>query len=90
MLRGFPAPFGGRFGSSSGSALGPDYLREARRYFDWKNFTDPFRIALGTIQAVMAIWRFKPDIVFQGGFAAVPVVVVAGFVEFRSSRMNPT
>ncbi len=49
-----------------------------RRYFDWKNFTDPFRIALGTIQAVIAIWRFKPDIVFsKGGFAAVPVVVAA-------------
>ena len=49
-----------------------------RRYFDWKNFTDPFLIVLGTIQAVMAIWRFKPHIIFsKGGFAAVPVVVAA-------------
>ena len=49
-----------------------------RRYFDWKNFTDPFRIALGAVQALMAIWRFRPDIVFsKGGFAAVPVVVAA-------------
>ena len=77
-LHGFPASSRGRLGPTSGSPLGPDCFGKLRRYFDWKNFTDPFRIALGTIQAVMAIWRFKPDIVFsKGGFAAVPVVVAA-------------
>ena len=49
-----------------------------RRYFDWKNFTDPFRVIAGAFQSVAVISRLKPDIVFsKGGFVSVPVVVGA-------------
>ena len=49
-----------------------------RRYFDLKNFTDPFRVIRGYFQAKKIIADFKPDIVFsKGGFAAVPVTFAA-------------
>ena len=49
-----------------------------RRYFDWKNFTDPFRVIAGMFQSFSIIRRLKPSIVFsKGGFVSVPVVVGA-------------
>jgi len=49
-----------------------------RRYFDWKNFSDPFRIVLGIWQAWRILGRVRPKLVFsKGGFVAVPVVVAA-------------
>lgn len=49
-----------------------------RRYFDWKNFSDPFRVLKGYQQAKQIIRHIKPDIVFsKGGFVAVPVVMAA-------------
>jgi len=49
-----------------------------RRYFDWKNFTDPFRIVLGIWQAWRILGRVRPRLVFsKGGFVAVPVVLAA-------------
>lgn len=49
-----------------------------RRYFDWKNFTDPFRVVLGAFQAWALLGRLKPKLVFsKGGFVAVPVVFAA-------------
>ena len=49
-----------------------------RRYFDVKNFTDPFRVAKGYIEASHLIRKLKPDIVFsKGGFVTVPVVLAA-------------
>ena len=49
-----------------------------RRYFDWKNFTDPFRVIAGAFQSFSVIRRLKPDVVFsKGGFVSVPVVVGA-------------
>ncbi len=49
-----------------------------RRYFDLKNFTDPFRVIAGAFQSFMIIRRLKPSIVFsKGGFVSVPVVVGA-------------
>lgn len=49
-----------------------------RRYFDWQNFTDPFRVAAGFFQAISLLRKIKPDIVFsKGGFVAVPVVMAA-------------
>ena len=54
------------FGISSG---------KLRRYFDWKNFTDPFRVMKGFGEARSIIKKIKPDIVFsKGGFVTVPVV----------------
>ncbi|WP_163193324.1 undecaprenyldiphospho-muramoylpentapeptide beta-N-acetylglucosaminyltransferase [Clostridium thermarum] len=49
-----------------------------RRYFDVKNFTDPFRVIKGIFEAMSIIKRVKPDVVFsKGGFVAVPVVIGA-------------
>ena len=46
-----------------------------RRYFDWKNFTDPFRVIKGVFQAQGVIRKLKPNVVFsKGGFVSVPVV----------------
>ena len=49
-----------------------------RRYFDVKNFTDPFRVVKGVYQAISLIRKIKPDIVFsKGGFVSVPVVIAS-------------
>ncbi len=49
-----------------------------RRYFDWKNFTDPFRVLKGFSEAKSLLKKLKPDIVFsKGGFVTVPVVISA-------------
>lgn len=46
-----------------------------RRYFSWQNFTDPFRVLAGMLQASRLMGQLKPDVVFsKGGFVAVPVV----------------
>ncbi len=46
-----------------------------RRYFDWKNFTDPFRVIAGAVQSARLMGQIKPDVCFsKGGFVAVPVV----------------
>ena len=50
-----------------------------RRYFDLKNFTDPFRVVQGFGQARKLLKQLKPDVIFsKGGFVSVPVVVAAG------------
>ena len=49
-----------------------------RRYFDPKNFSDPFKVIKGLAQAVGHLRKLKPDIVFsKGGFVSVPVVLAA-------------
>lgn len=49
-----------------------------RRYFDWKNFSDPFRVLKGYVQARKLLKKLKPDLVFsKGGFVTVPVVIAA-------------
>ncbi len=49
-----------------------------RRYFDWKNFTDPFRVLKGTYQAFRLLGAIDPDIIFsKGGFVSVPVALAA-------------
>jgi UDP-N-acetylglucosamine--N-acetylmuramyl-(pentapeptide) pyrophosphoryl-undecaprenol N-acetylglucosamine transferase len=46
-----------------------------RRYFDLKNFTDPFKVLAGVAKAGALVGRLKPDVVFsKGGFVSVPVV----------------
>ncbi len=46
-----------------------------RRYFDLRNFSDPFRVIKGVFQAQSILRRLKPDLVFaKGGFVSVPVV----------------
>lgn len=49
-----------------------------RRYFDPKNFTDPFKVLKGYSQSVSLLKKIKPDIIFsKGGFVSVPVVIAA-------------
>ena len=49
-----------------------------RRYFSWKNFTDPFRVIKGYFQSRRIIKEVKPDVLFsKGGFVTVPVVMAA-------------
>jgi len=46
-----------------------------RRYFDLKNFSDPFKVIKGIAQAASLIRKLKPNVVFsKGGFVSVPVV----------------
>ncbi len=49
-----------------------------RRYFDLKNFSDPFKVMKGYFEASHLLRKLKPDIVFsKGGFVTVPVVLAA-------------
>lgn len=49
-----------------------------RRYFDRKNFSDPFRVVKGYTEALKLMKKYRPDVVFsKGGFVAVPVVLAA-------------
>lgn len=49
-----------------------------RRYFDVKNFTDPFRVLKGFSESKKLLRQLKPDVVFsKGGFVTVPVVIAA-------------
>lgn len=49
-----------------------------RRYFDVKNFSDPFRVIKGYAEARRLMKKYRPDVIFsKGGFVAVPVVLAA-------------
>lgn len=49
-----------------------------RRYADFKNFTDLFRIGAGFWESVALIHKLKPDVLFsKGGFVSTPVVWAA-------------
>ena len=66
LIEGMGIPY---YGISSG---------KLRRYFDLKNFSDPFRVMKGMREAKKLMKQLKPDVVFsKGGFVAVPVVFAA-------------
>ena len=65
-----------------------------RRYFDVKNFTDPFRVIKGYTEAKRFLKKISPDIVFsKGGFVSVPVVRAAASLNIpciiHESDMTP-
>ena len=65
-----------------------------RRYFDLKNFSDPFRVIKGYVDAKKILKELKPDVVFsKGGFVAVPVVRAAADLKIpciiHESDMTP-
>ena len=65
-----------------------------RRYFDIKNFTDPFRVLKGYAQAKRLLKMLKADIIFsKGGFVSVPVVLAAKSLQIpviiHESDMTP-
>ena len=52
-----------------------------RRYFDMKNFTDPFRVVAGIFQSIFIIAKIRPRVIFsKGGFVAAPVVLAGKFL----------
>ena len=66
LIEEFQIPY---YGISSG---------KLRRYFDPKNFTDPFKVLKGYGEARRIIKKLKPDVLFsKGGFVSVPVVLAA-------------
>lgn len=65
-----------------------------RRYFDVKNFTDPFRVIKGYSEAKKFLREYMPDVVFsKGGFVSVPVVRAAAALHIpciiHESDMTP-
>lgn len=47
-----------------------------RRYFSVQNFTDPFRVIKGLVEARKLVKILQPDVIFsKGGFVSVPVVL---------------
>ena len=66
LIEEFQIPY---YGISSG---------KLRRYFDPKNFTDPFKVLKGYGEARRIIKKLKPDVLFsKGGFVSVPAVLAA-------------
>lgn len=65
-----------------------------RRYFDFKNFSDIFRVLDGLRGALSLLRRIKPDLIFsKGGYVACPVVWAAWLsripVVIHESDMTP-
>lgn len=65
-----------------------------RRYLDPRNFTDPFRVAKGFLQAKRFLKDYMPDVLFsKGGFVSVPVVRAAASLRIpciiHESDMTP-
>ena len=49
-----------------------------RRYFDFQNFTDLFKIGVGFLQSLFLMLKIRPSAVFsKGGFVSCPVVWAA-------------
>lgn len=66
LIEEFDIPY---YGISSG---------KLRRYFDPKNFSDPFRVIKGYQEASSLLKKLNPNVVFsKGGFVTVPVVIAA-------------
>ena len=82
LMEGCHVPY---YGISSG---------KLRRYFDLKNFSDPFKVLKGFSEASKLLKNLKPDVVFsKGGFVSVPVVIAAAKqripVVIHESDMTP-
>ncbi|MGX7074887.1 undecaprenyldiphospho-muramoylpentapeptide beta-N-acetylglucosaminyltransferase [Globicatella sanguinis] len=49
-----------------------------RRYFDWQNFVDPFKVMKGVSDAYFILKKQQPTMIFsKGGFVSVPVAMAA-------------
>ncbi len=54
------------------------YAGKLRRYFDFKNFVDVFKLPVGFFQALWILRKLKPKLVFaKGGYVSVPVCFAA-------------
>lgn len=75
-------------------AFHPISVGKLRRYFDVKNFSDPFRVIKGIGQSRRLIKQIRPNVVFsKGGFVSVPVVYGAAMnrvpIVIHESDMTP-
>lgn len=46
-----------------------------RRYFDLRNFLDPFKVVAGFLKSLWVVGTFRPDVIFsKGGYVSLPVM----------------
>lgn len=80
--------------AEAGIRFHPISSGKLRRYFDLKNFKDPFKVVKGVFDAYRIMRKLKPNAVFsKGGFVSVPVVI-AGWMNrvpvlIHESDMTP-
>ncbi|WP_284037252.1 undecaprenyldiphospho-muramoylpentapeptide beta-N-acetylglucosaminyltransferase [Neobacillus sp. 114] len=65
-----------------------------RRYIDFENVKDIFRVLKGCLEARRVLKKLKPDLVFsKGGFVSVPVIIAASSLKIpifiHESDMTP-
>lgn len=49
-----------------------------RRYFDFQNFIDLFKIPVGIIQSLIILNKYKPKLLFsKGGYVSLPPIIAA-------------
>ena len=60
-----------------------------RRYFDWKNFSDPFKVLKGYGQAISILRKLKPDVVFSKGGFVSRLSLPQSTAIFRQLSTNP-
>ncbi|MCH6269086.1 undecaprenyldiphospho-muramoylpentapeptide beta-N-acetylglucosaminyltransferase [Neobacillus citreus] len=65
-----------------------------RRYIDFENVKDIFRVLRGCLEARRVLKKLKPDLVFsKGGFVSVPVIIAASSLKIpifiHESDMTP-
>lgn len=78
LYLGSRKPMDRALAEAAGIPFYPLFGGKFRRYFSWENFTDPFLVLLGFLQACFYVIRFWPDAVFaKGGFVSLPVVLAA-------------
>ena len=59
----------------------PIHSGKLRRYFDWQNISDFFKVILGFFDSLKIIIKFKPDLILSAGsFVAVPMSLAAWFM----------
>lgn len=65
-----------------------------RRYIDFENVVDIFRVVKGCIEARIILKKLKPNLIFsKGGFVSVPVIIAASTLKIpiyiHESDMTP-
>lgn len=70
-----------RMVAGQGIPFQPIEAGKLRRYFSLQTAVDAARLPVGVLQALLALRRFRPDVVFStGGFVSVPAVVAAALL----------
>lgn len=64
--------------AASGLPFKAIFTGKLRRYFSWRNFTDPFLVLAGFFQSLWLMFSFRPQVVFtKGGFVSIPIAFAA-------------